>query len=111
MSDNYTIHLYIEGPNDDLEKVTKDLDFSKQSYDDATWEIEGGSAILQFNSYFCPYNEVEKASVKYPSLKITFRFVHELITVGLVVYENGRTKLNSSYNWDTGLANLTKYDE
>lgn len=110
MSDNYTIYLYIEGPNDDLEKVTKDLDFSELSYDNATWEIEGGSAILRFDSYFCPYNEVEKASIKYPSLKITFRFVHELITVGLVVYENGRTKLNSSYNWDTGLANLTKYD-
>lgn len=110
MSDNYTIYLYIEGPNDDLEKVTKDLDFSELSYDNATWEIEGGSAILRFDSYFCPYNEVEKASIKYPSLKIIFRFVHELITVGLVVYENGRTKLNSSYNWDTGLANLTKYD-
>lgn len=110
MSDNYTIHLYIEGSNDDLEKVTKDLDFSKQSYDDVAWEIEGGSAILQFSSYFCPYDEVEKASVKYPSLKIIFRFVHELITVGLIVYENGRAKLNSSYNWDTGEANLNKYD-
>jgi hypothetical protein len=110
MSNNYSIHLYIEGPDEDLQKVTKELDFSKQSYDDTQWEIEGGSAILHFNTHFCPYDEVKNASANYPSLHIKFRFSYELITVGLMIYENGRIKLDSSYNWETGESCFTKYN-
>ena len=110
MSDTFSNHFYIEGPYDDLLNVTKDLDFTNGSIDYDGWEIEGGSAVLHFDGCYCPFDEVEKASIKYPSLKIIFRFVHELITVGLIVYENGRAKLNSSYNWDTGEANLNKHD-
>ncbi len=102
MSDTYTTHLYIEGSNEDLLNVVAELDFSKGAYNYSEWEIEGGSAVLHFESYFTPIDEVYAASVKYPSLKIIFRYTHELISVGLNIYENGVSVLSSCYDWSSG---------
>jgi hypothetical protein len=109
MSDKFFNHLYIEGPYDDLVSVTKDLDFADGSIDYDGWEIEGGSAVLHFNGYFCPLDEVENASIKYPSLKIIFRFSQELLSAGLYIYKDGKIKLRSHYDWDTGESTVTKY--
>lgn len=105
MSDTFSNHFYIEGPYEDLLKVTKDLDFTDG------WEIEGGSAVLHFDGYYCPLDELEKASAEYPSLKITFRFTQELLIAGLLIYEDGKIKLQSYYNWDTGTSSVTTAQE
>lgn len=110
MSDKYSNHFYIEGPDDDLVNVTKDLDFAEGSINYDGWEIEGGSAVLHFDGYFCPFDEVKNASAKYPSLKIIFRFTHELLTAGLYIYDGGKIKLRSYYDWDTGECSIKKYD-
>lgn len=110
MSDEYQNHFYIEGPDDDLINVTKDLDFSGVSTYYDGWEIEGGSAVLHFHTYYDPHVELYNAAVKYPSLKIVFRFTYALVNAGLIIYEDGRKKLSSYYDWDTGESSVTKYD-
>ena len=111
MSDTFSNHFYIEGPYEDLLNVTKDLDFTDGSIDYDGWEIEGGSAVLHFDGYYCPLDELEKASAKYPSLKITFRFTQELLIAGLLIYEDGKIKLQSYYNWGTGTSSVTTAQE
>lgn len=102
MSDNYSVHLYIEGPYDDLVSVTSELNFSEFAYTYSEWEIDGWCAVLHFESFYVPREQVYQASIKYPSLKIIFRHTHELISVGLDIYNNGAHILSSQYDWSSG---------
>ena len=106
---NYSIHFYIEGPYEDLVSVTQMLDLSHASSDYSGWEIEGGSAVLHYSNDDCPYDLVEKASEQFPSLKITFRYTYILANVGLEIYEDGKIKLRSVYDWDNGKSHVSHY--
>ena len=103
MSATFENYLYISGPYDDLLKITSELNFVKKFGAEYDWEHDGVSATIHFQSEDgLPFEDIDPAMAKYPSLKLTWRYTHELLEAGLFIYENGKNTKQSIYNWDTG---------
>jgi len=103
MGATFQNYIYISGPHDDLLKITSELNFVKKFGAEYEWEHDGASATIHFQSEDgLPFEDIDPAIAKYPSLKLTWRYTQELIEAGFFIYENGKNTKQSIYNWDTG---------
>jgi len=103
MSATFQNYIYISGPHDDLLKITSELNFVKKFGAEYDWEHDGVSATIHFESEDgLPFEDIDPAIAKYPSLKLTWRYTQELLEAGLFIYEKGIMVKNSTFNWDTG---------
>jgi len=103
MSETFQNYIVIKGDHDDLLKITSELNFVEKFGAEYDWEHDGASATIHFQSEDgLPFEDIDPAIAKYPSLKLTWRYTQELIEAGFFIYENGKNTKQSIYNWDTG---------